>query len=216
MAGCLGRGVWAAGSNCTSRRGPRSRPRHARRCCLRLQSRQRIGAMPTSRGCEPHAHPARMLGSRSVPLTLLSQRAGTTGAAASFIDDPQAPICFAALFARKQGLACWARYRPIGLEDKSLPTEAPRLPGSCDHRRAIASRKPLPACSLGHSFRARILAQFGEAEILARKLVMIEALTPTTNAGLAPPASPAWPACDRAHRARAHPSQDLPAVLARS
>ena len=63
---------------------------------------------------------------------------------------------------------------------------------------------------------ARILAQFGEAEILARKLVMIEALTPTTNAGLAPPASPAWPGYDRAHRALAHPSPDPRAVLARS
>jgi len=124
--------------------------------------------MPTSRGCEPHAHPARMLSGRSVPLTLLSQRAGTTGAAASFIDDPQAPICFAALFARKQGLACWARYRPIGLEDKSLPTEAPRLPGSCDHRRAIASRKPLPACSLGHSFRKLGGARLRRAELMTQ------------------------------------------------
>lgn len=47
-----------------------------------------------------------------------------------------------------------------------------------------------------------------EAGILARKQVMIEARMPTTNAGLAPPASPAWPGYDQAHRALAHPSPD--------
>src|SRR5205085_11754113 len=44
------------------------------------------------------------------------------------------------------------------------------------------------------------------------KQVMTEAGTPTTNAGLGPPALPAWPGYDQAHRALAHPSPDPRAV----
>jgi len=58
---------------------------------------------------------------------------------------------------------------------------------------------------------------FTEADggILARKQVMTEAGTPATNAGWAPPASPAWPAGDPAHRTLAPPSRGFSARHAR-
>ena len=115
-------------------------------------------------GVKQDTHPAWMLGARPVPLTLLTQRAGTTGASAGFIDDPQASMCFAARFAWKEGLACRTLHRPIGLEGKSLPSEAPRFPGPSDHRWAIASSRHLPTCSLGHSARKLGGARLRRAE----------------------------------------------------
>ena len=62
----------AGGGRLTSMRWCRTSCMQARRCALRLQSRQSSGVGPTRRGCEPHTDPTWFCGCFPVPLTLLA------------------------------------------------------------------------------------------------------------------------------------------------
>jgi hypothetical protein len=136
----------SAGRACgcvTSTRWWRSSCMHTRRWCRRLQSCQSRGAEPTTNGCEPHAHLARLRSSAALPLTLFAQGTGTTTAAAGRIHDTQAPISFSAPLMGRKRLPCGTPERPIGLERKVLSREATSFPGSGGDRWTI------PRCGRG-------------------------------------------------------------------
>lgn len=118
--GGAGRDGWTVVGSFTSTRWLRSNCMQARRCALRGQSLQSSRDAPPVRGCEPHAHPAWMLGLVPVPLTLRTLRASTTVGDPSLIDDAQAPVPLPTAFLWEEPLSCWARYRPIWLERKIL------------------------------------------------------------------------------------------------
>jgi hypothetical protein len=64
----------------------------------------------------------------ALPLTLLTQRTGTTTANAGSIHHAQAAIDFSALFMRDQLLVSGTPLCPIGLESKVLTRKAACLP----------------------------------------------------------------------------------------
>ncbi len=64
------------------------------------------------------AHLARLFGGATLPLALLTQRAGTATADAGCIHDAQASIGFSASFLNTKRLASWTAQRPIRLERK--------------------------------------------------------------------------------------------------
>ncbi len=68
----------AGGGRLTSMRWCRTSCMQARRCALRLQSRQSSGVGPTRRGCEPHTDPTWFCGCFPVPLTVRTLWAATT------------------------------------------------------------------------------------------------------------------------------------------
>src|SRR5438128_3400091 len=80
-------------------------------------------------GMQQHAHLARLGGGAALPLTLFTQRAGTTTADAGRIDHTQAPVGFSALLMRHQRLASRTAQRAIRLKGKVLTREAASLPG---------------------------------------------------------------------------------------
>jgi hypothetical protein len=75
--------------------------------------RSRSGVALPWRGCEPHTHPARMLGLVAMPLTLRTLRASATVGDPGLIDDAQPPVLLPTAFLWEEPLSCWARYRPI-------------------------------------------------------------------------------------------------------
>ena len=85
------------------------------------------------------AHLARLFGGAALPLTLLTQRAGTATADAGCIHHAQASIGFEASFMREQFLASQTTERAIRLKRKVGSCEAPRFPG-CGSGRWTVSR----------------------------------------------------------------------------
>ena len=67
---------------------------------------------------QEQAHPARMCGRLSMPLTLLAQPTGATITEASLIHDTQAAIGLAALFGGRKLLQSLTAQGAIGLAEK--------------------------------------------------------------------------------------------------
>ena len=78
---------------------------------------------------QQHAHLARLCRRIAIPLTLLAQRTRAAVANAGRIDHAQTAIDLAAPLLGMKRLPCGTEERPIRLERKVGPGEAPRFPG---------------------------------------------------------------------------------------
>src|SRR6266699_4397169 len=86
---------------------------------------------------QQHTDLARFCRRSAIPLTLLTQRTGTTTADAGRIHHAQTAIGFWTPFLGVKRLSCWTAESSIRLERKVLAREAPRFPGGGRGRRAI-------------------------------------------------------------------------------
>ena len=84
---------------------------------------------PDGQGMEHETDLARLCGVTPFPLTLLTQRAGTTIADTGSIDQAQTPIGFWTPFLQGQRRSSRAAQRPVRLERKVLAGETTRFPG---------------------------------------------------------------------------------------
>jgi hypothetical protein len=106
----------------------------ARRCTLRLQSCvAAAGQNPNGVDAAAHSRGLRLRGCAAIPLTLLTQGAGTTTADAGSIHQAPTAISFSASFMGHQRLVGRTTQGAIRLEHKVLPGEAARFEGN-SHR----------------------------------------------------------------------------------
>ena len=96
--------------------------------------------IPDSQWMQQDADLARLLGGFALPLTLLTQRAGTATADAGRIHHAQAAIGFSTPLMGVKRLPSRTLEGAIGLERKVLPREAPRFPGGGRGGRTIPRR----------------------------------------------------------------------------
>ena len=128
--------------------------RHARRCCLRLQSHQRGGAEPTARGRSSTLTRARLACFAAIPLTLVSQRAGTTVPNTGGVDNPQTSISFSAVLMGEQCAPRRTAQCSIGLEREVCASDTAGFP-----RRVAAVGEAYPVARAEEAGRAATCSQ---------------------------------------------------------
>ncbi len=84
--------------------------------------------IPDDERMQEHAHLARLPCGATIPLALLTQRAGAATANAGRIHHAQAPVSFWTPLMGMKLLVSWTAKRPIGLESEILAREATRFP----------------------------------------------------------------------------------------
>jgi hypothetical protein len=154
VAGCAA----AGGDRLTSMRWCRTSCRQARRCSLRLQSREAATVRdPPGVDATAHSRGLRLRGRVAMPLTLLAQRTRAAVAHASRIHHAQTAIGLPTPLLRVKRLSCWTAERPIRLERKVGSGQAPRFP-----RRVALVGGPYPAAGGDEGGRVAACSLCGE------------------------------------------------------
>ena len=157
----------AGGDRFTSMRWCRTSCIQARRCALRLQSRE--AAMvphPAGADAELHSRGLRLRGSAAIPLTLLAQRARAAMANAGRKHHTQTAIGLSTPLLGVKRLSCWTAERPIRLERKVGSREATRFPrrvaavGGPYPEAGVDEGGPMAACSFCADTNLRSVVEF--------------------------------------------------------
>src|SRR6266487_1824851 len=140
-------------------------------CAERVPPEQR--SRSDREGMQEHTHLPWLRGRLSLPLALLTQRAGAATANAGGVDHTQAPIGFPTPLVCRQLLRCGTAQGAIGLQGKVATREATGFPGQSDfggsiplHRGSHVGSRSLPSqVSRGkrggaHRIWEQVMAQF--------------------------------------------------------